>query len=310
MRPFVSVIIPNYNHGKYIASRIESVLGQSYGNFEVIILDDCSEDESRSVIEGFKGRGHIAQVLYNEKNSGSAFAQWRKGLEAASGELVWIAESDDICEPDMLETLVCAFEKDNSTVLSFCRSGTIDSQGRETGVFYLQKDMDSFFAMEGRDFVRKYLSDANRVVNASSALFLKSAALSLDGAYASFKSAGDWLFWIKIALQGRVAYCPKAMNSYRIHLANTTSRHEADGTGIMECRSIEKLLGKAGLMSACAERKRKASYLYKAKYKLQLDAERYYEVENAIEPDICVRAAVLLMHFKHFAGSTVKRFLK
>ena len=63
-------------------------------------------------------------------------------------------------------------------------------------------------------------------------------------------------------------------------------------------------------MSACAERKRKASYLYKAKYKLQLDAERYCEVENEIEPDICVRAVVALRHFKHFAGSTVKRFLK
>ena len=247
MRPFVSVIIPNYNHGKYIASRIESVLGQSYGNFEVIILDDCSEDESRSVIEGFKGRGHIAQVLYNEKNSGSAFSQWRKGLEAASGELVWIAESDDVCEPDMLETLVCAFEKDNSTVLSFCRSGTIDSQGRETGVFYLQKDMDSFFAMEGRDFVRKYLSDANRVVNASSALFLKSAALSLDGAYASFKN--------RFAGQSGIlpeSYEQLPYSSCKHNFASRSGRHRYNGMP-----RYRKVPGKSGTYERlCREEKK------------------------------------------------------
>ena len=310
MRPFVSVIIPNYNHGKYIASRIESVLGQSYGNFEVIILDDCSQDDSRSVIEAFRGSGHVKQILYNDSNGGSAFAQWRKGLEAASGELVWIAESDDLCEADMLEKLVSAFEKDNSTVLSFCRSKTMDSEGRETGIFHLQKDMNSPFAIGGSEFVKKYLSDANRVVNASSALFLRAAALSLDGDYTAFKSTGDWLFWIEIALQGRVAYCPKAMNSYRIHGSNATSRHESDGTGIIECRSIEKRLRKAGLMDACAESKRKRTHLYKAKYKLTLNARRYSEVEKAIEPDICVRAVVALRHFKHLAGSTIKRFLK
>ena len=92
MSETVSVIIPNYNHAKYLNQRIDSVLNQTYQNFEVIILDDCSPDNSKQVIEAYRGHPKISTIVYNEQNSGTTFKQWDKGLQLAKGEWVWIAD--------------------------------------------------------------------------------------------------------------------------------------------------------------------------------------------------------------------------
>ena len=95
MMPKVSVIIPNYNHAPYLVQRIETVLKQSYPDFEVIILDDCSTDGSHDIIERYRGHSKVSRIVYNKVNSGSPFRQWEKGIGICKGEYVWIAESDD-----------------------------------------------------------------------------------------------------------------------------------------------------------------------------------------------------------------------
>lgn len=81
--PLVSVIVPNYNHARFLEERMESVLGQTYQNIEVIILDDCSTDNSREVIEKYRNNPKVAKIVYNDANSGSPFRQWKKGMELA-----------------------------------------------------------------------------------------------------------------------------------------------------------------------------------------------------------------------------------
>lgn len=99
----VSVIIPNYCHARFLNRRIDSVLNQTYGDFEVIILDDCSSDNSRDIIETYRHHPRVSHIVYNEKNSGSTFIQWDKGFELAQGEYIWIAESDDEAAPTSFE---------------------------------------------------------------------------------------------------------------------------------------------------------------------------------------------------------------
>ena len=98
--PLVSVIVPNYNHAPFLDERINSILNQSYDNYELIIMDDMSTDNSVDVINKYKDHEHVSQIIINEKNSGSPFKQWNKGFAKAKGELIWIAESDDACEHD------------------------------------------------------------------------------------------------------------------------------------------------------------------------------------------------------------------
>ncbi len=82
----ISVIIPNYNHAFYLEQRIESILSQNFKDFEVIILDDKSTDNSKEIIEKYRNHPpHISTIIYNEANSGSTFIQWNKGVSLSKG---------------------------------------------------------------------------------------------------------------------------------------------------------------------------------------------------------------------------------
>ncbi len=98
----VSVNIPNYTHADYLEKRIESVLNQTYANFEVIILDDHSTDNSAAVINRYKEHRKVAHIVYNQINSTSTFKQWEKGVALADADHIWIAESDDYADENFL----------------------------------------------------------------------------------------------------------------------------------------------------------------------------------------------------------------
>jgi glycosyltransferase involved in cell wall biosynthesis len=119
MTPRVSVVIPNYNHAPYLKERIDSVLNQTFQDFELILLDDCSTDNSRDIINSYAKNPHVSHIILNEENTRNTFVQWERGIRLASGEYIWIAESDDKCEPTLLEKLVAEFKRDNNLVLAF-----------------------------------------------------------------------------------------------------------------------------------------------------------------------------------------------
>lgn len=96
----------------------------------MIILDDKSTDNSLEVIDKYKDNPHVTQVVVNEENSSSPFKQWHKGFEIAKGELIWIAESDDSCDKELLEVLVSEILKSRSAVIAFCQSRRMDANGK------------------------------------------------------------------------------------------------------------------------------------------------------------------------------------
>ena len=132
MSPLISVIVPNYNHGKFLEERLISIFDQTYQDFEVIILDDCSTDNSRKVIEKYQNNLRVSHVIINEVNSGSTFKQWQKGLNLAKGDWIWIAESDDIADVTFLE---CCMKEIEDEVLIFCLSKVIDTAGKSASYF-------------------------------------------------------------------------------------------------------------------------------------------------------------------------------
>jgi glycosyltransferase involved in cell wall biosynthesis len=101
----ISIIVPNFNHASFLKERPDSVFNQTYQDFEVILLDDCSTDNSLEVLQEYANHPKVAHFVINEQNTGSTFKQWKKGIELAKGEWIWIAESDDWCEPSLLQEL-------------------------------------------------------------------------------------------------------------------------------------------------------------------------------------------------------------
>src|ERR1700737_2534716 len=130
--PTVSVIIPNYNHSPYLRQRIESVLRQTFQDFEVILLDDSSTDNSRSILSEYVIDPRI-RFEFNEVNSGSTFKQWNKGVRLARGNYVWIAESDDYADERLLERLVELLDAEPEVTFAYCRSWGISEKGQRNG---------------------------------------------------------------------------------------------------------------------------------------------------------------------------------
>ena len=115
--PSVSVILPNYNYARYLPQRIESILNQTFSDFELIILDDASIDNSKEVIESYNDSR--ISVYYNKVNSGNPFVQWNKGVQIAKGKYIWIAEADDYCELNILEKLVEILEANKNVGIAY-----------------------------------------------------------------------------------------------------------------------------------------------------------------------------------------------
>ena len=226
--PAVSVIVPNYNHARFLRRRIDTVLGQTFLDFELILLDDCSTDNSRDILTAYADDSRV-RIEFNAKNSGSTFKQWNKGVRLAKGKYVWIAESDDYADERLLERLVKILERDEKIAFAFCRSWRVtdDDQlkGFEDTYFRYQTlhGWNADFCVEGLQECRSYFLFENLVPNASAVVFRKVVYESLGGADESMILCSDWKLWAAMAAD-RVAYASEPLNYYRLHDASVRSK--------------------------------------------------------------------------------------
>ena len=229
----ISVIVPNYNYAKFMYQRIYSILRQNYKLYELIILDDCSKDNSKEVIDdicnNLKDYINIKSV-YNTTNSGSAFKQWKKGMKLATGDYVWIAEADDYCEAKLLRTLVKPIKKDKNIMISYSDTAFIDTFGNIIlksikPEIDIQKSghWDKSYINNGLDEIKNYSYLNCTIANVSSAIIKNGnyeEYLTMSGEY---KQAGDWLFYVNLISNGDIAYSNKILNYYRVHGNNVSS---------------------------------------------------------------------------------------
>lgn len=222
MSVHISVIVPNYNHAKYLDQRIQSILNQTYQDFELIILDDCSPDSGASVavIEKYRDNPHVSHIEYNDQNSGSTFKQWDKGIHLANGDLIWIAESDDFCKPTFLERLVAEFCRSKKLTLAYSLSQSVDAEGTPTP--YRRVHPWGTTRLTGHNYVIRYMTMGNHCANASACLFKKSVYQKINKQFTTYKAGGDMLFWIEIAEQGNVAIVNQQLNFFRQHTQKVT----------------------------------------------------------------------------------------
>lgn len=127
MEPLVSIITPNYNCEKYICETIESVLNQTYKNWEMLIVDDCSTDNSIKMLEKYLDDRRIKLVKMN-KNSGAALCR-NLGIEEANGKYIAFLDSDDLWEKEKLEKQISFMEK-NDVDFSYTEYTHISEDGR------------------------------------------------------------------------------------------------------------------------------------------------------------------------------------
>ncbi len=244
--PLVSVIIPNYNHAKYLKQRIDSVLNQTFQDFEVIILDDCSTDDSREVIEQYRNHPKISNIVYNRANSGSTFKQWKKGIDLAKGEYIWIAESDDWCELNFLDTVLSGTKGRDDIAFSYAQSYMLDDLLNIKWVSWHTKMNE---VIKGVEFIQKYMVAGNKVFNASMVVFRKKTYNLISDEYLNYKFCGDWMFWILLATHDSVHISGKVLNYFRKHDNDVSGRFYGSGENFVEELNVLGYLKQSNLIA-------------------------------------------------------------
>jgi glycosyltransferase involved in cell wall biosynthesis len=236
LKPSVSIIVPFYNHELFANDRINSILNQSIQDFELILLDDFSQDNTKKIVQNFTSDPRIS-FQENKFNSGSPFKQWQKGIILTNTNLVWIAEGDDSCSDNFLETLLPYFD-DPMVNIASAKTEIIDDRGNII-VNALNPYLETAFP---KKFRYSYINDGFKEVNEqlgsmctlvnASGLILRKKSLSQDilQRAETYKIAGDWLIYLSCLKHGKIAYDINATNYFRRH--SQSQVHKVEGTEI------------------------------------------------------------------------------
>ena len=231
----VSVVVPNWNYGRFLEARLASIFGQSYPVAEVIVLDDASSDDSVAVAHRTaQAWGRRIRLERQRRHSGSVFTQWRRAAEMATGDWVWIAEADDGAEPGFLAALAAAAQQARDPALVFCDSCAIDGGGAMIRPDYKDYYGTTLLAadavFDGAAFLRSHLAERNLILNVSAVLWRRKALLAALRRCATelkqLRGTGDWRIYAEVLARkgAQVAYVSKPLNRHRRHAGSVTAR--------------------------------------------------------------------------------------
>ena len=222
----VSVIVPNYNYGRYLDERLQSLLNQTFTDLEVIVVDDASTDDSREVVSRYTGDARVKTAWFDQQ-SGSAYRRWNDGARQASGRYLHFAGADDACEPALIERLVEALERHPQAGLAYSRCQVIDSDGRPQSIIPSHPRWESDFVSSPEEEL-PFLLDQRTIPTASAVLVRRDLFERCGGFDTSFELAADHMLWAQVLRQSGFAYVADALSRFRTH--DRTVRAQAKST--------------------------------------------------------------------------------
>lgn len=306
----VSVVVPCYNHEPFLKERLETIYHQTYKNFEVILLDDCSKDKSRDILLEYKNKyPNITKVIFNEKNSGSPYKQWEKGINNADGDLIWIAESDDFSDLHFLEEHVKSFA-DESVMLSFSPSQfvkngeVVDSSVKNLADCINPEIWEKSFKVPAPVFVENLLGLKNVIINVSACLFRNFNSSTLKASkWTEYRLCGDWIFYLNLISGGFVVYRANPANFYRIHDASTSLNVQKQLLYYSEHQEVAREILK---IYDCSEKTiRRHWHILAERYKREGHSEpftKFYDVEKVLKNKGTRKPNILIATFGFIPG--------
>lgn len=255
--PVVTFIVPCYNLSHLLAECVNSILSQSFTRYEILIMDDCSPDNTPEVAQSFKD--HRVIHIRNETNL-RHLANYNKGVTLARGKYVWLISADDrLRSSSVLSEYVALMEDHPEVGYVFCPAVKLEN-GNETDVLAYSFHGSRNTIFRGHHFLEKLLAE-NSVVAASAMArkecYEKVGMFPLDMPY-----AGDWYLWCLFALYYDVAYFAEPMVCYRFHSQMTTRILKEQDLNILFYDDIEvisrirnkaKDLGLVSIVDRCDE---------------------------------------------------------
>lgn len=210
--PRVSVVIPTFNHGRYVGEAVRSALDQSYQDLEVIVIDDGSTDDTREVIRGFGGRVRY----FHQENRGLAAAR-NRGIEESRGSFVAFLDADDLWLPRKLERQLEVFDQHPSASLVYAGIFEVDGEGRVlTEVRPRHRGMA----------LPQLLLDNVVIGSGTTAVVPRECLREVGGFDERLPVCEDWDLWLRIVRRYELDYADEPLAMYRLHAGNIHKDHE------------------------------------------------------------------------------------
>jgi glycosyltransferase involved in cell wall biosynthesis len=213
--PRVSIFIPCYRLGHLLADCVNSILSQSYEDLEILIMDDCSPDETPQVAATF--RDPRVRYIRNDQNLGH-LRNYNKAISLCRGDYIWLISADDrLRRPYVVERFVAVMDARPDAGYVFCPAMKFEGD-RETELHGFHGAADSVF--DGREFLHTLVKGNS--VPAPAGMVRRSCYEHISLFPLDMPFAGDWYLWSAFALSMNVAYIAEPMVSYRVHAGNMT----------------------------------------------------------------------------------------
>lgn len=227
-KPLVSIITPTFNSNRFIGETINSVLNQTYTNWEMLITDDCSTDETFRLLEKYAAKDNRIKVFKLNKNSGAAFAR-NNSLLNTTGRFIAFCDSDDLWYPHKLEVQI-KFMQTKNIAFSFSSYQIIDNKGS-----FLNKIISVPEVLEYKDYLK------NTIIGCLTVIIDKSKTGYFE--MPNIRSSHDMALWLLIMKRGFKAYgINQVLASYRlVSTSNTSNKWKAAKDVWKVYRQIEKI---------------------------------------------------------------------
>lgn len=220
MNPRISILLPVYNGEKFLEAAVASALAQTYKDFELVIVDDCSSDGSPALIERLQKQDSRIKSFRNEKNLG-LFANYNRCLEQSSGEYIKPFAQDDILDPAALTTMLSILSKDKSIALTSCARNIIDADGQVVSkkcIFPQSRQL------KGQDAVLyNMLALTNWIGEPSTVMFRKEHAGT--GFDTTLFHYGDLDMWFRVLMHGDYYFIAEPLAGFRTHAGSATNKN-------------------------------------------------------------------------------------
>jgi glycosyltransferase involved in cell wall biosynthesis len=212
--PLVSFVVPCYKLAHFLPDCVDSILGQTNANVEVIVMDDHSPDDTATVVQRYKDDPRVRYVR-NDPNLGH-LRNYNKGIGLAAGEYIWLISADDkLRAKDAVERYLTIMEANPRIAYAFCPAVELNGSGQELSVVEWTRPYTSDRTLSSREFLRE-LAQGNCV--SAPAVLVRRRCYEQAGAFPlDLPHAGDWYLWCAFAALGDVAYVADPLIYYRVH---------------------------------------------------------------------------------------------
>jgi glycosyltransferase involved in cell wall biosynthesis len=212
--PKVSIIIPTYNRANFIGETIQSILNQTFQDFEIIVVDDGSTDNTKKIIDGFIKQSEKIKYLY-QNHCGRPSIPRNYGFKISTGKYLAFLDSDDLWLPKKLEKQINVLEKNINVGFVDCKNIIINEFGSEIKGSYK-------FPIYNGDVFRELLK-SNIILTPGSVIIKRDVIEKIGNFDESLLSLDDWDLWIRISKYYGFAYINEPLFKYRVHINNVTA---------------------------------------------------------------------------------------